>query len=113
MTLEIDDEIITIVLTGRRPVKIRDRDWPCIAQAGQTWAEWIGFLQVRQHADGRTIVYARWHNRHAGDLLGPREDVVAAIKRVHARIVVDDDYVTIWHDLLDKCIADLPAETLE
>lgn len=106
---------LTIRLTDRPPVTIVRDDWPTIAsakdwdnryesQANRTW-----HLKVRQHIDGRSIVYG-WHTSqyqgatepHAGELLAAGDDIVAAIHRVAA----DCDCESIAQD----CIQDLPAE---
>ena len=127
----------TITLTDRPPVTIREADWPEIAAAAyhdfdgqydfQSNRNWRGFVRVRQHADGRAIVYSRcWYDsqfqgergydQRAGELLDKEhttEALIAAIKRVHDSIdVVDDDHAQQWHLLGAECIADLPAEVL-
>ena len=124
----------TITLTGRAPVTIREDRWPIIAKAhgnsNPTGAEQdparhsqavhrgeldIYHLIVRQHADGRTIVYAildgagAWtgtEDRRGGELLEPGADIATAILRVG----VD---VGIPRDVIRECIADLPAEDLD
>jgi hypothetical protein len=129
-------EKLTITLTDRAPVTIVADNWPVIAsakdwdnryevQANRTWS-----LKVRQHNDGRTIVYGvyttQYQNepeRRAGLLLTPPKDwapdpcepggeitpsawvgdeVVEAIKRVA-------EHLGFERRLADECIADLPA----
>jgi hypothetical protein len=80
----------TITLTGRRPVTIDEAEWPVIASA--TGDSWTGqdpalyvqasaqddldeyTLHVRQHADGRHLVYGTYtpSRYHQGDLNTPR-----------------------------------------
>lgn len=119
----------TITLTDRPPVTIQDENWPIIAQSShkshdnisefQSNRTWAGWLKVRQHADGRAIVYGRddydtqlqherGHCYRGGELLLGGADVVAAIRRVAAGLVArgaDDAMIRIAHE----CIADLPA----
>jgi hypothetical protein len=116
-------EKITVTLTGRAPVRIKKDDWPVIASASwysgqhECQANYKAYLKVRQHRDGRTLVYGAYtdgpggspldfRDRYAGELLpgnhGPFE-VEETIKRVA--------YDTL-PDLAEQCIADLPAEEL-
>ena len=92
------------------PVVAQSRDWDnqheC--QANRTWR-----CMVRQHADGRAIVYGVYTTQfqaevgtHAGYLLAPGEDVPAAIRRVGEEIGAAESVIR-------GCIADLPAEVLE
>lgn len=149
----------TITLTGRPPVKIKEDEWPIIASAkgdsyrgnddygrhrqalGQGECDEYS-LHVRQHADGRTLVYgvlsaaiAAWRQPAAGEshrggvLLSPPADGTpgrwiweGTIDEVPATIVM-------WPEIADairrvgeecglpdavirECIADLPAEEL-
>jgi hypothetical protein len=129
-TTETKTRIIS--LTGRPPVKIREDEWPEIASGHAAVAMRNGTplpdyeratwtLRVRQHADGRAIVYGvaeapgdGWPTHGAfdwrgGELLDAGADIVATIKRV-------------GHDLVElggadpavvrECIADLPAEEI-
>ena len=107
----------TITLTDRAPVKIVESDWPVIAsakdhdgqvecQANESWS-----IRVRQHADGRALVYAvydtSWQGRsgaRGGELLERGADLAAAIRRVGERCQCEQ--------IVDECIADLPAEEL-
>lgn len=114
-----DAKTRTIPLTDRPPVRIREDLWPTIAvakdydsefecQANRTWA-----LRVRQHQDGRAVVYGsyetRWRGERditAGELLTAGDDIPAAILRTAQAIGASDR-------LAQECIADLPAEELQ
>lgn len=123
----------TITLTGRPPVTIREDQWPDLAYASYEHGvdrhtnQWDrrreAFVRVRQHADGRAIVYARydyttrWQGEHdetrrAGVLLpigATTEQIIAAIHQVWASLDVDpggDERI------VQECIADLPAVAL-
>ena len=107
-------ESLTITLTDRAPVKIAKKDWPITArssshsgehesQADKTWR-----MTVRQHADGRAIVYGvhdtRWQGERGlrgGELIERGSDIPGAISRVAATVGADD--------IAAECIADLPA----
>lgn len=96
---------ITITMTGRPPVRIREDLWPLIAEGehhdyegefeSQANRSWQCKIRVRQHADGRAIVSGfylfdtRWqHERivsvRAGELLEAGTDIVAR-SRARAR----------------------------
>lgn len=123
----------TITLTGRNPVRIYDDEWPVVAEGkgdsygGNDYSRYQQALargecdeyaiRVREHADGRAIVYAvfdaaeAWtHNesRRGGELL-PAEstlaDYAAAIRRVGEDCNIPDSVIR-------ECTADLPAEEL-
>jgi hypothetical protein len=126
----------TITLTGRRPVTIDEAEWPLIARASgddydgndparhqqaSDQGELDEYaLRVRQHADGRAIVYGTytegWNTAHeglthAGEIVAtPLNDYSAgriedALERVGKTLGVPDQLVA-------DCIADLPAERL-
>lgn len=126
---------IEIIMSERRPLKIDPSVWTLIAQAeyynGQhrSQANTIRQIKVRQHEDGRRIVYGMQFagngGQHAGtrnpaggfllsavDINGkpctngyPDEDgTVRAIRRVGG--IIEDD------GLAAECIADLPAEEI-
>jgi hypothetical protein len=124
----------TIVLTDRPPVRIDTDQWPVIAtgysreydsehdfQANETWERHIS---VRRHANGRMIVYARstyetayqgahGYDYEGGELLGPEDDPIPAIRRVAHKIGgKDPDEQERWQHLADECIGTLPAEDL-
>lgn len=123
-----------ITLTDRPPVRIIEADWPVIASAtyrahdGQIECQanrrWDGAIRVRQHADGRAIIYAtasydsqwqgeRGYSLRGGEILQAGSDLAAAISRVHASL--EDAGVDTgrgWDALAAECIADLPAEDL-
>lgn len=122
----------TITLTNRPPVRIDDEAWPIIAESkwyeGQYefQANRSGWLKVRQHADGRTLVYggfdSNWPNersRRGGELLIPPGDgpltpddgrtidgvaLVQAIRRVAETVGAEE--------CAANCIADLPADEI-
>ena len=116
------DNIRTITLTDRAPVKISEALWPRIAYASrhdgkvecQANHEW--YLTVRQHADGRAIVYGceiggmggvrqDYEEARAGLLLDAGADIAAAVRRVGERARCSDA-------MIDEVIADLPAVEL-
>lgn len=126
----------TITLTNRPPVKIDEDTWGLIAvatakdydnqyefQANRTSKWHIG---VRQHDDGRAIVYASYNHTsafqsesdyscRAGVLLDSSDDLPAAINEV-AREIASQEHASSdaekWPTLARNCIADLPAEEL-
>lgn len=135
----------TITLTGRPPIKIDEDNWPTIAsaadsehdgqvecQANRKSSWWI---KVRQHEDGRAIVYAgytytsnwqgaRCYEAKRGVLLaigegeGARpsdQQICDAIREVCEDIAGaehhDGDEAR-WPTLAAECIADMPAEEL-
>jgi hypothetical protein len=135
---------LTITLTGKPPVKITKDEWPVIASADEkefdnqyefqanrtaTWK-----LIVRQHDDGRTIVYAihsystqfqgeSGRDLRGGELLtvkdamaecvGDAAPIIDAIFRVAAEIesrMPEGQWSTrIFPRLAHECTADLPA----
>lgn len=132
--------IRTITLSNRPPVKIDESNWPIIAeakdfahdgqvecQATRTWSWW---LNVRQHSDGRAIVYAgysyftAWQGEQSlkyrhGDYLVQTDkrhiNVCEAIVAVAARMAdgQHDDDAAHWDRLAQECMADLPAEDID
>lgn len=142
-----DNPYLTVTLTGRPPVKIKKDDWPVVAGASDKdfdnqyefqanrKADWK--LTVRQHADGRTLVYGVWTydthfqnesggNVRGGELItvtgadaesvGDTEPIVAAIQRVGAELeerLPEGKYGRgVFPRLVHECIADLPAVEL-
>ncbi len=114
-TTDIQVKSRTITLTGRAPVKIRDEEWPLIASDswhdGKVECEAVrrAWLKVRQHADGRTLVYGGSSSNYAGardlrggELLVAGDDIAAAIHRVALTVGADQ--------IAESCIADLPAQ---
>jgi len=135
MTTETKTRIIT--LTGRAPIKIREDQWPVIAigdyrdwdnqyefQANRKWK--IDF-RVRQHANGRIVVYAVYdydtHFREeageahkVGQLLDAGADLPAAITCAADELikrVADGNMHRHVRNAANECIADLPAQELE
>jgi hypothetical protein len=118
-------EKIKITMSERRPLTIDPELWPVIAQAD--WydsqydfqANTIRRIKVRQHADGRRIVYGFQRAGNGGQPIGTRnpeagfllaagadeDETIRALRRVGGAI--DDD------GLAEECIADLPAEEID
>ena len=129
----------TITLTGRPPVVIHEDAWPSIAQAsteqhdGQVRSQanrkssWS--VRVRQHEDGRAVVYATYFyesayqgersiSARAGFTLPAGVDdltICDTIKKV-CRHIADlehhGDDAARWVALEADCIANMPAEEL-
>ena len=115
---------IKITMSERRPLSIVEDEWPLIASAdwhnGQVecQANTIRRIKVREHADGRRLVYgfdrAGNGGQHAGTrnpaggflvAAGDEDETVRALRRIGG--ILGDD------DLAAECIADLPAEDLD
>lgn len=113
------NEKLTITLTDRAPVTIVKDDWGVIAsakdwdnqhesQADRTWR-----LTVREHEDGRVIVYGVYSTQlqseraaRAGELVEANDDkgydyLAPVIRRVAEACGCDR--------IAAECIADLPA----
>jgi hypothetical protein len=117
---------LTITMSERRPLSIAKADWPIIARADwhdgkiEFEANNIRVIRVREHADGRRIVYGYQCAGHGDQLAGTRNpeggflidagdeaeaETIRAIRRIGG--IIDDDA------LANECIADLPAEELD
>lgn len=137
-TTTTETKTLTITMSERRPLKIDPELWLVVAEASRhdgkvkSQANNEYAIKVREHADGRRIVYgyhqagnggqyAGFRERRAGYLIDaeqrstmrevdgkmtaahPNEDeTIRAIRRVGG--VIEDD------QLAAECIADLPAE---
>ena len=127
-----------ISLTGRPPVRIREDDWPIIAegkwdrydgktysQANRTWS--IG-IRVRQNQhDGRAIVYGVYDYdssfagepselRRAGVLVEPGGHIAIAIERVCQQLIDRISDREMFHHarcVADECTSKLPAQNLD
>lgn len=126
-----NDKKIKIVLSERAPVTITEKDWPVIAKAdafgnasggpalvqAQANQEW--FIKVREHRDGRRLVYGvnlrgnggmplGWKGSSGGFLLSGERDMQAATVRAIRRVagIINNDY------LADETIAELPPEEI-
>lgn len=141
MTTTTNRKQRTITLTDRRPVKIYEDEWPVIAHGQyrdhdnqyefQANRKWKCDIRVRQHADGRTLVYGvydydtevqneRGFTARAGLLLDgarPTARIPEAIRTVGATIAAAATEA--GHDagahisaVARKCIAALPAVEL-
>lgn len=136
MTAQQNNPYLTITLTDRPPVKIKKEEWPIIAESsdkqfdGQsefqanrtsTWK-----LKVRQHEDGRALVYGiyshdtDWQDEHnyyvrGGELVEQSGDLAAGVRRVGewmAQQEQAEDDESRWESIINACIADLPAQDI-
>ena len=107
------DERLTITLSGRRPVTVALADWPLVAEAeiGRYGHSELR-LFIREHVDGRLIVYGieapfdpEAEGAQGGVVLAPGEDVGAAAKWLAERLNFPDV-------LVDTCLAKLSPEEL-
>jgi hypothetical protein len=123
-------EKLKITMSERRPLSIVKADWPRVAH-GEAHSGQYDFqafdgarISVRQHADGRTIVYGfagDWEgggrpereNREAGYLLAADDDVVRAIHRVAGVLAGTGCVGEMAHTAARRCIADLPDEEVD
>jgi hypothetical protein len=99
----------TITLTGRPPVRIDPEKWPIVAKVDEVTeaqSTRIDRLFVRQHADGRAIVYGESGSRAAGELLPPANYIYAALRRVAESIGAPPE-------LANRCMAKMPAFDLD
>lgn len=136
----------TITLTDRPPVKIREDEWPIIStgsaddddsdgRGNQPNREWTRTIRVRQHEDGRAIVYGVYDYDTAfqgesgaaakrGALLAAPvtpDQIIAAIRVVADELAEAETEAAIsesardsrrWREAAQACIADLPAVEL-
>lgn len=118
------NKIIVVQMSERSPVKIDPALWPQIASAQshdgevRCQANTEYYIRVRQHADGRRLVYgakvaggggydARFQELRGGYLLAAgadEQETIRAIRRI-AGIIGSSM-------LAAECIGDLPAEEL-
>lgn len=123
------NEKLTITLTDRTPVKITKEEWPIIASAKwhdgrevESQSNRRNTLIVRQHNDGRTIVYgiydSNWQgekSRRGGELItvgGASEETVGDTTTIIAAIRRVAEGLGFSGELAQECIADLPAEEI-
>lgn len=84
---------------------------------------WNDSIRVRQHSDGRAIVYGvsqhstQFQNENgyqykAGKLLAAEDDIPAAIHGVADQLTDLGAPADVMFRLAEECIADLPAEEI-
>lgn len=111
----------TITLTDRAPVRIKEDDWPLVAEYSltdndripdQSNTDWS--LRYRRHKDGRGIVYGVCNSNderklscRAGELLAPGAEIGIAAALVSDAIGFEGV------QLVRGFLAALPAELLE
>jgi len=123
MTTSNESKTIEVAMTNRPPVRINANEWPVIAEAN--WhngqydfqANYIRKIRVREHTDGRRLVYGFYEEGPGGATIGFRgacagflisrpdnDETVSAIRRVS--IIIGDE------EMAAECIASMPAETV-
>ena len=123
-----------IVLNGGAPVQLSQGEWPLIAETKRPLiyrpfccqGEWDGCTQpygyerlaVRQHHDGKAIVYGLLHYEDAwaaqfnifnpcgGEIVSSGTDLAVAISRVGAALGLSDETIR-------ACVNALPAQDLD
>lgn len=124
-----EKKTIRLTMSERRPLSVDPGEWPIIARADwhngqiECQANTVRKIRVRQHADGRRIVYGLQEAGGGGQFVGTRNPeggfLVAAVARGNISVPDEDETVRairrvggIIDDaaLADECIADLPAE---
>ena len=136
-TATTEKKTITITMSERRPINVDPSAWPVIAKAdthdgqvvSQANREWA--IRVREHDDGRRLVYGwlragnggapiGWRGAEGGFLVeslkgeiqgaqplrgsANEAETIRSIRRIGG--IIGDDA------LADECIADLPAEEI-
>ncbi len=111
-------DTLTIPITDGAPVRIVESDWPLVAQASGEWHDPDEYdsrkreyeLSVRQHEDGRMIVYAKLDPPKAGQpgragLVDPPEDLTETVRKVGRDVGLPNHAI-------QECLADLPPVEL-
>jgi hypothetical protein len=121
------NDIITIALSDSPPVRIAREAWPVIASVHwhdgkvEAQANRTQYIKVRQHDDGRAIVYAAdergpggmpagFRDRYAGFIVPAGPDSMGAIIRTIRRVA---GAIDLSPDLANDCIQDLPPVALD
>ena len=118
-TTDTETKVRIVTLSSRPPVKIKECEWPVIASS--SWcddprvpqqANRKAWLKVRQHADGRTLVYggteSNWERERSlrSGLLCPKgSDVAKAIYQVSEELGYKSE-------LAADAVGELPAEEI-
>jgi len=126
-TSPLEEDTLTITLSDRSPVQIHARDWPVIARAYdhdgghyESQALETALYTVREHADGRRLVYAwtkagpggqrqSFRPSVAGYLLSAKE---ASDSQATVRAIWRVSGVVGWAVTANACVAGLPAEVI-
>lgn len=138
-----ETKMITITMSETAPVKVDPEQWPVLASAArhdgkvkcQANTEWV--IKVREHADGRRLVYGSRLAGGGGQYAGCRKDAGYLIsvdtqveghgspddmRRAYAARDVREEQtirairrvagVIGDEDLGDECVGDLPAQEI-
>jgi len=126
---------ILIFLTDRPPVAIEDDKWPIIAEADDVeiidgWMYIERMIAVRQHQDGRAVVYAGYsvksngndntnYNVSHGQILLTafnNKEICAIIMTLENQMgTYEKDHGDLlrWQRIKETCIQDMPAEEFD
>ena len=122
---------IKITLSDARPVSINPDTWPVIAAASahdgkvqcQANTEWS--IQVREHSDGRRLIYSIKTAGNGGQYAGFRDargGFLLESRSVWEQSKIEDETIRAIRraagiierpDLADECIGDLPTRELD
>lgn len=110
---------LIIEITGQAPIAVDRELWTLIAEAVEFSGEFeaqadrLSRLSVRQHADGRALVYGehttRWQgeqNYAGGHILTKDENLVLVVAEVVAELGFSDS-------LHQRCLASFPPVNLD
>ncbi|HTQ47486.1 MAG TPA: hypothetical protein VMI75_32240 [Polyangiaceae bacterium] len=118
-------DTIKIAMSERRPLSISKEAWPVIAQADwwngehKCQANYVRRIRVREHADGRRLVYGTYSSGAGGVPVGFRGAAGGFLVPAHDGAPDDDETIRaircvagiIGDDAMGaQCIADMPAE---
>ena len=130
---QIETKSILIKLSNKTPVKIQENEWPIIAHGNykdydnqfrfQANRATDLYVKVRQHIDGRAIIYGRFHystnfqnerdnSQYAGYVIDAGDDIIETIQRVGRNLIERLVDPCLVRDVINQCIEDLPAERL-
>jgi|GEM_PF-2358664 len=107
------EKTIRIAMTSQRPLKIDPEDWPVIAAAEREEGRadhLSATIKVRQHKDGRRIVYGFSENE-AGYLIPTKKG--EPDNDATAKAIVDVANALADSRLAVDCLEDLPAQKLD
>ena len=111
-----EPEYRTISLTDSVPVRIRTADWPVIASADwhdgrevRCQADRTASIHVRQHADGRAVVYGVARSQRSGERDIRAGELVTGVRGIITAIHHVAERIGHGPSMAYDCIQELPA----